>query len=157
MRSPTMKKLSTLLFVLCLSLPGFALANHDGMGKHCERHTAKSFEDADKDHDGTLDREEAKAVCKMDFDKMDTDHDGTLTKDEFKACGRKQHNEHDALHEKRSKQFAAADTDNDGTLTKDEARKLPRVYKNFDAIDVDHDGTVDRDEVHNYMQSHKKK
>lgn len=153
-----MKKLSLLLFAFCLATPGFALANHDGTGEHCERHTKKSFEDADKDHDGTLDREEAKAVCKMDFDKMDTDHDGTLTKEEFTACGRKIHGKHaDAVHEKHSREFAAADKNHDGTLTKEEARKLPRVYKNFDAIDVDHDGTVDRDEVHNYMQEHKSK
>jgi Ca2+-binding EF-hand superfamily protein len=151
-----MKKILSVLIWGALLLVAPVYANHDNTGERCERHTGKSFEDADKDHDGTLDREEAKAVCKMDFDKMDIDHDGTLTKDEFKACGRKQHNERDALHEKRSKQFAAADTDHDGTLTKEEARKLPRVYKNFDAIDVDHDGTVSRDEVHNFMMDHKR-
>lgn len=156
-----MKKLPALLFALVLSLPGFALADHDGMGEHCERHTGKSFENADKDHDSTLDREEAKAACKMDFDKMDfdkmdTDHDGTLTKEEFMACGRKMHDKHaSAAHKKHSREFAAADTDHDGTLTKEEARKLPRIYKNFDAIDVDHDGTVSREEVHNFMMDHK--
>ncbi|MEY4454186.1 MAG: hypothetical protein RI951_780 [Pseudomonadota bacterium] len=46
----------------------------------------KSFEEADIDRDGTLDREEAKAVCKEDFDLMDKDRDGTLTKEELNAC-----------------------------------------------------------------------
>ena len=118
-------------------------------------HSKKTFEEADTDKDGTLDKEEAKNVCKMDFDKMDTDHDGTLTKEELNACGRhKHHKKSNALHEKRSKEFSAADTDHDGTLTKEEAKKLPKVFENFDAIDIDKDGTVDRDEVHNFMHKH---
>ena len=64
-------------------------------------HTKVTFEQADKDKDGTLDREEAKAVCGEKFDVMDTDKDGTLTRDELNACGRKKHDEHDKLHEKR--------------------------------------------------------
>ncbi len=59
------------------------------------------------------------------------------------------------MHEKRSKQFAAADKDADGTLTKDEAKSLKKVYKNFDAIDADKDGTVSRDEVHDFMHKSK--
>jgi Ca2+-binding EF-hand superfamily protein len=154
-----MNKLLTALFTIALgfgvTLPVYA--DHDGMGDHCKMHSNKTFEEADTDHDGTLDREEAKTVCKMDFDKMDTDHDGTLTKEEVNACGRHKHSKKSkAMHEKRSKEFAAADTDHDGTLTKEEAKKLPRVYKNFDAIDTDHDGTVDRDEVHNFMHEHSK-
>lgn len=153
-----MNKLLTALFATTL---GFALpvfANHDGMGEHCHMHTSKTFEEADADHDGTLDKEEAKALCKLSFDKMDADHDGTVTKEELNACGRHSHNKKSqAMHEKRSKEFSAADTDNDGTLTKDEAKKLPRVFKNFDAIDVDQDGTVDRDEVHEFMHEHKAK
>ena len=46
----------------------------------------KCLDEADIDHDGTLDRDEAKAVCKEDFDLMDKDHDGTLTLEELKAC-----------------------------------------------------------------------
>lgn len=155
-----MNKLLTTLFAATL---GFGLAvpayaNHDGMGDHCHMHTKKTFEEADTDKDGTLDREEAMAMCKTDFDKMDTDHDGTLSKEEANACGRHMHGKKSgAMHERRSKEFSAADTDNDGTLTKDEAKKLPHVYKNFDAIDTDKDGTVDRDEVHNYMHQHKGK
>ena len=150
-----MKKIQALIVAGMLATAGSAFADHDGMGEHCKMHTKVTFEQADKDKDGTLDREEAKAVCGEKFEVMDTDKDGTLTKEELNVCGRKKHDEHDKLHEKRSKEFAAADKDADGTLTKDEAKKLKKVYKNFDAIDTDKDGTVDRDEVHQFMHKTK--
>ena len=150
-----MNKLHVAVLTAFLITSGFAYADHDGMGEHCKMHTKVTFEQADKDKDGTLDREEAKAVCGEKFDVMDTDKDGTLTKEELNVCGRKKHNEYDKLHEKRSKEFAAADKDADGTLTKDEAKKLKKVYKNFDAIDADKDGTVSRDEVHDFMHKPK--
>ena len=146
-----MKKLHLLILATLFASSNLAFADHDGMGEHCKMHTKVSFEAADKDKDGTLDREEAKAVCGDKFDAMDTDKDGTLSKEEVNACGRKKHNEHDKLHEKRSKEFNAADKDSDGTLTKEEAKRLKKVYKNFDAIDADKDGTVSRDEVHDFM------
>ena len=110
-----------------------------------------TFEQADKDKDGTLDREEAKLVCGEKFDVMDANKDGLLGKDEVNACGRKMGDKHGKLHAKRSKEFNAADKDADGTLTKGEAKSLKKVYENFDAIDVDKDGTVSREEVHNFM------
>ena len=61
-------------------------ADHHDKGEHCKMHTKKLFEEADKDRDGTLDREEAKVVCKEDFDLMDKDLDGTLSKEELNAC-----------------------------------------------------------------------
>ena len=76
--------LVTLALVFGLNTSIFAA--HDGMGEHCKMHTKKSFDEADIDHDGTLDRDEAKTVCKEDFDLMDKDHDGTVSKDELKAC-----------------------------------------------------------------------
>ncbi|MBM3360778.1 MAG: hypothetical protein ACKO2J_01310 [Candidatus Methylopumilus sp.] len=72
--------------VLIFGFNTSVFADHDGTGEHCKMHTKKSFDEADVDGDGTLDREEAKAVCKEDFDVMDKDHDGTLTKDELNAC-----------------------------------------------------------------------
>jgi hypothetical protein len=76
--------LVSLALIFGFNAPVFAA--HDGMGEHCKMHTKKSFEEADIDRDGTLDREEAKAVCKEDFDLMDKDRDGTLTKEELNAC-----------------------------------------------------------------------
>jgi Ca2+-binding EF-hand superfamily protein len=42
---------------------------------------AANFKKADKDHDGTLDRKEAKAMPRVakNFDAIDTDHDGTVS------------------------------------------------------------------------------
>ena len=150
-----MKKIQTLLIAAMFTTASTAFADHDGMGEHCKMHSKVTFEKADKDKDGTLDREEAKAVCGEKFEVMDTDKDGTLTKEELNVCGRKKHNAHDKLHEKRSKEFAAADKDGDGTLTKSEAKKLKKVHKNFDVIDADKDGTVSRDEVHDFMHKTK--
>ena len=85
--------LISLGLIFGLNTPIFAA--HDGAGEHCKMHTKKSFEAADIDHDGTLDRDEAKAVYKEDFDLMDKDHDGTLTKEELKACKcKKGHKKH---------------------------------------------------------------
>ena len=146
-----MKKLHLMVLATLVAVSMPAFADHDGMGEHCKMHSKVTFESADKDKDGTLDREEAKSVCGEKFDVMDVDKDGTLTKEELNACGRKKHDEHDKLHEKRTKEFNAADKDADGTLTKEEAKKLKKVYKNFDAIDADKDGTVSREEVHQFM------
>jgi predicted small secreted protein len=44
--------------------------------------TKSDFDKADKDRDGTLDRQEAQALSSdvaQNFDAMDTDHDGTVS------------------------------------------------------------------------------
>jgi len=80
--------LISLGLIFGLNAPIFA--DHHDKGEHCKMHTKKSFEAADIDRDGTLDREEAKLVCKEDFDLMDKDRDkdrdGTLSKEELNAC-----------------------------------------------------------------------
>jgi Ca2+-binding EF-hand superfamily protein len=98
-----MKRIQTLMIAVTLTAAGTAFADHDSMGEHCKMHSKVTFEQADKDKDGTLDREEAKAVCGEKFDVMDTNKDGTLTKKEVNACGRKPYNENDKRHQKRSK------------------------------------------------------
>ena len=60
-----------------------------------DQHTAQSkqekaeaaFKKADKDSDGTLDKQEAKALKKVakHFDAIDTDKDGTVSMDEINA------------------------------------------------------------------------
>jgi len=73
------------------------------MGEYCTSHSKVTFEEADKDKDGTLDREEAKQVCKEKFSVMDTDKDGTISKDELNACGRTKHKTHHKTHKKNTK------------------------------------------------------
>ena len=98
------------------------------------------FSKADKDHDGTLDKDEAKAMPQVsaNFDAIDTDKDGTVSADEVKAYG----------------QFAKRDKDTNGTWDKDEAKGWTPVSTNFDAIDTDKDGTVSLVEVNTYMMAH---
>jgi len=124
-----------------------ALPNASFAGKADKLEAA--FKKADKDNDGTLDKEEAKAMPRVakNFDAIDTDKDGTVSMDEIKA-GMKQ-----AAHAKGEAAFKKADTDNDGTLDKTEAKAMPRVAKSFDAIDTDKDGTVSMEEIHAFMQS----
>jgi hypothetical protein len=57
-----MKRIQTLMIAVTLTAAGTAFADHDSMGEHCKMHSKVTFEQADKDKDGTLDREEAKAV-----------------------------------------------------------------------------------------------
>jgi hypothetical protein len=67
---------------------GMTNANKDGQatspksGKH--DNGADAFKKADKDHDGTLDKEEAKAMPRVakNFDAIDADKDGTVSLDE---------------------------------------------------------------------------
>lgn len=110
------------------------------------------FKNADKDNDGTLDKNEAKAMPRVSkhFDEIDADKDGTISMDEMKAS---MEHMRKAMHEKGKAAFKEADKDNDGTLDKEEAKAMPRVSKNFDAIDADKDGTVSPDEIRAFMKS----
>jgi Ca2+-binding EF-hand superfamily protein len=152
-RSLTMLKttLVTSAFALAavLGLPGILLADD---------HNAKleaAFKAADKDNDGTLDKQEAKAMPRVakNFDAIDTDKDGTVSMDEVNASMEKMKK---GMHEKGKAAFDKADKDHDGTLTKDEAKAMPRVAKNFDAIDADKDGTVSLEEIHAFMKAQHK-
>ena len=114
-----------------------------------------AFKKADKDNDGTLTKEEAKAMPRVakHFDAIDTDKDGTVSMDELNASMQKMKK---GMHEKGKAAFDKADKDHDGTLTKDEAKAMPRVAKNFDAIDADKDGTVSLEEIHAFMKAQHK-
>ena len=59
--------------------------------KHDKGHIA--FKKADKDNDGTLDREEAKAMPQVakNFDAIDTDKDGTVSLEEIHTFMKAQH------------------------------------------------------------------
>lgn len=130
---------------LAFATSGVALADHHDKFE-------ATFKKADKDSDGTLDKEEAKALPRISkhFDAIDTDKDGTISMDEVKAS---MMHAKQSMHEKGEAAFKKADKDNDGTLDKEEAKAMPRVAKNFDAIDADKDGTVSMDEIHTFMKA----
>jgi len=135
---------SAFALAVAFAFPGVSLADPHDMGK-----LDAAFKAADKDNDGTLDKEEAKAMPRVakNFDAIDANHDGTVSMDEIKAFMKT------AMREKGEAAFKKADKDNDGTLDKEEAKAMPRVAKNFDAIDTDHDGTVSMDEIHAFMKA----
>jgi Ca2+-binding EF-hand superfamily protein len=115
------------------------------------------FEQADKNHDGFLDRNEVadNKHLSQHFDEIDTNKDGKLSKEELKAA-------HDASRAKHRDEFQAkfkaADKDGDGALTKAEAESgnMPQIAKNFDAIDANKDGKVTQDELRAFMMKHRK-
>jgi Ca2+-binding EF-hand superfamily protein len=144
-----MKKL-TLLATLGAAL-SFGLAGTAIAGPHGEK-LADAFKTADKDADGTLDKEEAKALkgVSMHFDAIDFDKSGTVSMAEITAHIASVKKE---MHARGAENFKKADTDADGTLDPAEAKAMPRVAAHFEAIDADKDGTVSMKEIHTFMKS----
>ena len=143
---------STLTLATVLFMPSASFAEHHEGGMHDRGATA--FKDADKDKDGTLDKEEAKAMPHVakNFDAIDTDKDGTVSLDEIHSFMKAHHQ--GGMHGKGATAFKDADKDKDGTLDKEEAKAMPNVAKNFDAIDTDKDGTVSLDEIRSFMKAY---
>ena len=143
--------LKPVLIASLLLAPAFALAADAGKPGEKKYRMEEHFKKADKDNDGTLTRDEAKAMPHVakHFKEIDTDKDGTVSMDEIRAFMKS----HKDAHRSGEERFKKADKDNDGTLTKDEAKAMPNVYKNFDAIDTDKDGTVTLEEIHNFMKA----
>ena len=144
--------LKPVLFVLLLLFPAFALADSADKSGEKQYRMEEQFKKADKDNDGTLTKDEAKAMPHVakHFKEIDTDKDGTVSMDEIRTF-MKSHK--DDAHKRGEESFKKADKDNDGTLTREEAKAMTNVYKNFDAIDTDKDGTVSLEEVHNFMKA----
>jgi Ca2+-binding EF-hand superfamily protein len=144
--------LKPVLFVSLLLLPAFALADSADKSGEKQYRMEEQFKKADKDNDGTLTKDEAKAMPHVakHFKEIDTDKDGTVSMDEIRAFMKSHKGD---AHEHGKESFNKADKDNDGTLTREEAKAMPNVYKNFDAIDTDKDGTVSLEEVHNFMKA----
>ena len=72
------------LFVSLLLLPAFALADSADKSGEKQYRMEEQFKKADKDNDGTLTKEEAKAMPHVykNFDAIDTDKDGTVSLEE---------------------------------------------------------------------------
>lgn len=116
----------------------------------------ESFKNADKDGDGSLTREEAKAMPQVskNFDTIDADKSGTVTADEIRVSMKGKTKQ---MNERAAGGITTADKDGDGALTKEEAQALPRVAKNFDEIDADKSGTITQQEINDYTKTHHQK
>jgi len=146
----TTSKLATAFAAaVALSVPHLSVS----AAEHASR-MESHFKAADKDHDGSLTREEAKAMPRVarNFDAIDTDKSGTVTLAEIQAVRKKMSKE---AHERGMERFKTADKDGDGSLTPEEAKAMPRVAKNFHAVDADKSGTVTEKEIHDYMKAHR--
>jgi Ca2+-binding EF-hand superfamily protein len=140
------------LFVSLLLVPAFALAGSADKTGERKHQLEEQFKKADKDNDGTLDKNEAKAMPHVakHFKEIDADKNGTVSMDEIRAFMKSHKGD---AHERGKERFNKADKDHNGTLTKEEAKAMPHVYKNFDAIDTDKDGTVSLEEIHSFMKA----
>jgi len=107
-----------------------------------------AFAQADINHDGKLDRNEASDYYMTTiFSSRDANHDGKLTWDEWHVAGG---------NESKAK-FAAADQDKDGSLSVEEARAYGRKHQlfanSFRKADANHDGFVTREEAQSFVGS----
>ncbi|HEV8646458.1 MAG TPA: calcium sensor EFh [Burkholderiales bacterium] len=146
----TVPKLATALATAVALFIPFHAVSVEGHGSRMEAH----FKAADKNNDGSLTREEAKAIPRVakTFDTIDADMSGTVTLAEIQVAMKTMAKE---MHERGVERFKAADRNGDGMLDREEAKAMSRVAHNFDAIDADKSGTVTGKEIHDYMKAHR--
>ena len=103
---------------------------------------------ADKDSNGSLSRDEAKALMPHladNFDRVDGNKDGQVSGEEMREF-RKAGPHHDGGRMRQK--FEAADKDRDGSLDLAEAQTgMPGLAERFSAVDADNDGKVTPDEL----------
>jgi Ca2+-binding EF-hand superfamily protein len=102
---------------------------------------ARRFRQADRDGDGKLSEEEARASPWFTdevkhFDGIDRDHNGTVTLAEIGEAIAGQVSE-----------WLGADTDHDGRVSEGEAKANSRLREAFNRADADGDRVVTRDEA----------
>ena len=103
------------------------------------------FKAADTNGDGTISRDEAKALPRLarHFDEIDANRDNQLTADELRAFHQKMHEGHKG----KGGFLKKLDTDGDGRISRPEAQAAPRLAAHFDEIDADRDGFLTHDEL----------
>jgi EF hand len=107
--------LAAIGMMLAGSVPGWAASDYE------------LLKGLDRDHDGTVDLDEATKAARAVFEMIDRDGDGVLTRHEL--SGRLS-----------VRELRAADPDHDGTLN--EGEYLALVAARFHAADGDVDGTL---------------
>jgi Ca2+-binding EF-hand superfamily protein len=136
-----------------LAIAAMLSAPATGLAEDFAKRLDDAFKRADKDKDGTLDRNEAKALPQVSkhFDRIDLNKSGAISLTEIKAYLKQASK---SIQEKGKDAFQAADKDKNGTLSREEAKALPKVARNFDKVDADKDGTVSEAEIRAYLKSH---
>ncbi len=119
-----------------------------------DRTNRTTFEAADKNKDGTVNREEANQINGFDFSRADTNDDATLTRQEFQAAMADSSPRGDAVQSgDRSEQasFEKSDKNKDGKLSREEANEIEGF--NFSKADVDDNASLSRQEFQTAMAS----
>jgi hypothetical protein len=149
-----MKRIALATFV-GLALASAAAAQQTRTPPGNDRTNQVSFEEADKNKDGTLNTEEGNAINGFDFSRADTDNDRSLTRQEFNAAmatstPRGDGNE-GPLSDDRTEQvtFEQADKNKDGKIDPDEGEDIDGF--NFTAADVDDSRSLSRTEFQTAM------
>ena len=77
--------IKSVLIASLVLVPALALADDAGKPSGKKHPMEEHFKKADKDHDGTLTKDEAKTMPHVaeHFDEIDTDKDGTVTLEEI--------------------------------------------------------------------------
>jgi Ca2+-binding EF-hand superfamily protein len=137
----------SLILAVLLSMPSILLA-----GDFSKR-LDDAFKRADKDKDGTLDRNEAKGLPQVSkhFDRIDVNKSGAISLTEIKAYLKQASK---SIQEKGKDAFQSADKDKNGKLSREEAKAWPKISRNFDKVDADKDGSVSEAEIRAYLKSH---
>lgn len=120
-----------------------------------DRTNQVTFEQADKNGDGLVNREEGNAINGFDFSRADTNDDRQLTRQEFNAAMAASTPRGDGqegrLSGDRTEQvtFEQADKNRDGKISNDEANDIDGF--DFSAADVDDDRWLNREEFQTAM------
>jgi len=128
-----------------------------------------TFDRADKNADGTVNREEANDIDGFDFSRADTNNDASLSRQEYQAAmatstpregpaasgsarsGEASPSAGSAPAGQQTAQvsFDTADKDKDGKITRQEATDVPNL--NFSSADVNADASLSRQEFQTAM------
>jgi Ca2+-binding EF-hand superfamily protein len=117
-----------------------------------DRTNQMTFEAADKNKDGTVNREEGNQINGFDFSRADTNNDATLTRAEFQAAMAASTPRGNAVQSgDRTEQasFDRTDKNKDGKLSADEANTIEGF--NFSRADVDDNESLSRQEFQTAM------
>jgi Ca2+-binding EF-hand superfamily protein len=130
----------------CTWIGAMALALAAGSAYAADK-PKSGFDALDKNDDGVITKEEAKASPQLakNFDAIDKNHDGKLTRTEYAASTVKKH-----VKSTKAKNpdpgFNALDKNDDGMLSRLEARGNPYLAKHFKEADKNGDGKLSRSE-----------
>jgi Ca2+-binding EF-hand superfamily protein len=112
--------------------------------------TRISFETADKNGDGRVNREEASVVAGFDFSRADANLDASLSRPEYQAAMSAPSPSGEKEKTPRSREpaahvsFETTDKNTDGRVNRQEASDIPGF--DFAAADTDEDATLNRQE-----------